>query len=427
MKKRILVFPCGSEIGLEIYRSVQHSIYFELIGASSVDDHGKFVYKDYIDGVPFHNSEGFIDRMIEIVKEHSIDAIYPAMDAVARTLKSHENILGCKVIGSVKTTTALCASKKQTYLALRGIVGIPEVYEKIEQARFPLFIKPDEGYGSRNVFLAKDMDAAIEFLRDKEYQAYVGCEYLPGDEYTVDCFSDRMGKLRFVGPRIRSRVSNGISVNTKIVQTNREEFTSFASAIHSVISFRGAWFFQVKRDAQGKLKLLEVAARFGGSSGIHRNKGINFALLTLFDAFGYDIEIIENDYVIELDRSLSNRYFIDLDYRYIYVDYDDCLIINGKVNSELIAFLYQQINCGKQIILITKHAGNLGESLKSYRLENLFDEIIHLKKEDKKANFIPHQNSIFIDDSHGERFQAKDQLGIYVFSPDMVESLMGQR
>ena len=46
MKKNILVFPCGSEIGLEIYNSVKYSTYFNLIGANSSDDHGKFVYEN---------------------------------------------------------------------------------------------------------------------------------------------------------------------------------------------------------------------------------------------------------------------------------------------------------------------------------------------------------------------------------------------
>jgi hypothetical protein len=44
MKKNVLVFPCGSEIGLEVYRSLKHSIHFNLIGANSVDDHGRVVF-----------------------------------------------------------------------------------------------------------------------------------------------------------------------------------------------------------------------------------------------------------------------------------------------------------------------------------------------------------------------------------------------
>ena len=62
--KRILVFPCGSEIALEIYRSLKYSIHFELVGASSIDDHGKFVYKEYIgDDTQTYDIEGTIKRI----------------------------------------------------------------------------------------------------------------------------------------------------------------------------------------------------------------------------------------------------------------------------------------------------------------------------------------------------------------------------
>ena len=46
--KNVLVFPCGSEIGLEIHNALKYSKDFNLFGGSSVDDHGKYVYKNYI-------------------------------------------------------------------------------------------------------------------------------------------------------------------------------------------------------------------------------------------------------------------------------------------------------------------------------------------------------------------------------------------
>ena len=88
--KNILVFPCGSEIGLDIYRCVQYSTYFRLIGGSSVDDHGKFVYNDYIGSIPFVNAPYFLPVMKKIVAEHSIDAIYPATDLAIDVLKKLE-------------------------------------------------------------------------------------------------------------------------------------------------------------------------------------------------------------------------------------------------------------------------------------------------------------------------------------------------
>lgn len=53
MDLNILVFPCGSEIALELHRSLKFSRHITLFGANSVDDHGKFVFENYIGGLPF--------------------------------------------------------------------------------------------------------------------------------------------------------------------------------------------------------------------------------------------------------------------------------------------------------------------------------------------------------------------------------------
>ena len=128
MKKNIFVFPCGSEIGLDIYSSVCYSTYFHLIGGSSVDDHGRFVYKDYIPDIPFVNDPLFIPAMSRIVQERHIDAIYPAMDEAITILKTHEEELGCRVISSPFETTQICLSKRKTYKRLANVVKIPQLY-----------------------------------------------------------------------------------------------------------------------------------------------------------------------------------------------------------------------------------------------------------------------------------------------------------
>ena len=144
MKKNILVFPCGSEIGLDIYSSVCYSTYFHLIGGSSVDDHGKFVYDDYIPNIPFANSPDFIPTLAKIVAERNIEAIYPALDFVMTILKEHEEELRCKVVSSPLATVQVSMSKELTYQKLQGILCIPTVYDanKIPNDVFPVFAKP---------------------------------------------------------------------------------------------------------------------------------------------------------------------------------------------------------------------------------------------------------------------------------------------
>lgn len=46
MKSKVLVFPCGSEIGLEIHNSLKWSTHIDLWGGSSVNDHeNQFLWK----------------------------------------------------------------------------------------------------------------------------------------------------------------------------------------------------------------------------------------------------------------------------------------------------------------------------------------------------------------------------------------------
>lgn len=343
-KKNILVFPCGSEIALDIHHLVKYSTYFNLIGANSVDDHGQYVYEDYIPNIPFVDDPAFIPALQKIVKERNIDAIYPAMDTVITVTKMHESELGCKVIASPSETTEICLSKKKTYEKLKEVVNIPKIYNPLDipTEEFPVFAKPVVGYSAKGTKLLNSQEEVDHYIKDKKDMLVV--EYLPGEEFTVDCFTDKEGNLLFSGARKRNRVNNGISVNTFFVE-DQAPFTEIAEKINSAIKFRGAWFYQVKRNKQGELTLLEIASRLGGSSLLSHAVGVNFALLSLFDAFDYKVGVFKNDYKVVLDRALESRYKIDIEFNSVYCDYDDCLILNkNTVNTELVGFLYKCLN-----------------------------------------------------------------------------------
>ena len=423
MKRNVLVFPCGSEIGLNVYSSVMYSTYFRLIGASSVDDHGKFVYDEYISGVPYVTAPDFIPTMARIVKERQIDAIYPTMDLVITVLKEHEEELGCRVISSSVETTKICLSKDLTYKKLQGVVRVPQIYNhsSIPQTAFPVFAKPKMGYGAKGTMKLNAQEEVDAFLNGKDDLLVL--EYLPGEEYTVDCFTDKDGQLLYCAARKRNRVRDGISVNTFFAE-KQDDFEEIAQKINEQIWFRGAWFYQVKRDKNGQLCLVEIASRLGGSSLLSRAVGVNFALLSLFDAFDYKVSVSKNDYYVELDRALESKYKTDLQFESVYCDYDDCLILNGKtINVELVKFLYKCINEKKKIVLLSKHEGDLKQELKDFRLDHLFDEVLHIEQQADKTDYIIPQGAIFIDDSNAERLNVKNRLNIPVFSPEMIDVL----
>jgi len=227
--------------------------------------------------------------------------------------------------------------------------------------------------------------------------------------------------LLFAGASNRRRIRNGISVNTVTAQL--PEVKVIAEVIGRSLNLCGAWFFQLKRASGGELVLLEVAPRIAGAMAAHRVTGVNFPLLSIFEHERLDIKLMINRGEVELDRALSNRYRYEVTFATAYIDLDDTLIMCGRVNLQAIKFIYQCINQGKTIKLITRHQRDLGDTLRKYRLMNLFDDVIHLAEGEPKSSLITEQDAIFIDDSFAERKDVADLRGIPTFDGSMLEVL----
>jgi hypothetical protein len=424
-KAKVLVFPCGSEVGLELFRSLAQDTHIELHGASSQpSNHGRCLYENYVDGLPYVTEPGFLDAVNALIRARGIDYLFPAMDSVALELASHQDRLACKVIGSPHETCRICHSKRRTYEAFAGLMRVPPLHHDLgDVSDWPIFLKPDCGYGARGTRVANSREEAEFFLAWEE--GLLAMEYLPGREYTIDCFTNRHGNLLFAGARERLRIQNGISVHSRPVED--PIFQKLAEIINARLSLRGVWFFQVKEDRDGAMTLLEIAPRVAGTMALHRNLGVNLALLSVFDAMDIDVSVQINGFPIEIDRALVSRFRTDLSYRHVYIDLDDCLICEGLVNTDAAAFLYQCVNRGITIHLLTRHAGSVSDTLRRTRLEGLFDDVIHLQSGERKSDAIHHADAIFIDDSFGERQDVHEQKGIPVFAPDAIECLMDWR
>jgi len=424
-KTRVLVFPCGSEIGLEIHRALCFSSHVSLVGASSVvSSHGPLVFREYVDSLPFVDAPDFIEALNRIIRDWQIHLVFPAHDSVVLRLAESEDKLACPVIGSPWGTCAVCRSKTSTYERLANVVRTPRIWDRNEQnLPFPIFVKPDAGQGSQGAMRVEsraELEAAIG--RDP---SLIVLEYLPGAEYTVDCFTDRHGVLRFAGARERVRTQGGISMDTRPVFD--PVFREWAERIHGALLFRGPWFFQVKQASNGELALLEAAPRVSGGMGLYRNLGVNLPLLGVYDRLEIDVEIACNTFPIEMDRALYNRFLTPIEYDDVYIDFDDTLVIDGEVNPLLAAFIFQCRNRGIRIHLVSRHAGDLGATLRHYRLAGLFDSIVPVGALASKSAHIAGKKAIFIDDSFAERKRVHEALGIPVFAPDAIECLLDWR
>lgn len=253
------------------------------------------------------------------------------------------------------------------------------------------------------------------------------CEYLPNEEYTVDCLTDKNGALKAVMPRSRKRLMAGVCVAGQN-ELLTSEINKIAQIINERLNFKGLWYFQIKKDTNNKFKLLEISTRCAGTMCLSRAQGVNLPLLSVYTEMGFDISVSKNPYNIIMDRTLVSRYKIDYDYEIVYFDFDDTLIINDSVHLPAIRFLYQCKNQNKKIVLITKHEKDLNETLDKYAIStNLFDNILHLKIDDKKIDFIKSKKAIFIDNAFQERKAVQDKFNIPVFDVEGLEVLLDWR
>jgi len=160
---------------------------------------------------------------------------------------------------------------------------------------------------------------------------------------------------------------------------------------------------------------------------LHRVQGINFALLSIYEQERIPIEILVNKIDVEIDRALINRYKHNLRYSVVYVDLDDTLILNGVVNVNIMRFLTQCINSGIRIVLLSKHLADIDQTLKKYRLNGFFHEVVLLEQSNNKADYIRESDAILIDDSFRERKAVSDKLDIFTFDCNMIEMLIDER
>ena len=430
VKWNVLVFPGGMEIGLEIHKSLSALKEVKLFSAANnVINHAPYVYKNHYIVSDIFNPEKCINDLNKIIEENKINYIFPGNVLVMDFLADHCDQINCRMVMSEVNIIKIIRSKKRTYEYFKNIFPTPEVYtlEQNEKINFPVFIKPDNLYGGAGGKIINNTHELSLSIEDN----YVITEYLPGYEYTIECFSTQKDGLMFCLGRSRERVRMGTSMHSEIASNSLQSyFYEIATMIFTNLKITGAWFFQMKEDKDKTLKLLEIEGRIAGTMALNRVRGINFSLLSLYEKDGININLLENKNMqIIIDRALTNRYKHDIEYDTLYIDLDDTLIVKDKINITLIRLIYQAINERKKVILITKFLGDdVSNYLSNYKLLHLFDDIIWLKEEDSKADYIdPEENPIFIDDSFSQRKEVYEQLGIPTFDNSMIEVLLDER
>jgi hypothetical protein len=192
-----------------------------------------------------------------------------------------------------------------------------------------------------------------------------------------------------------------------------------AVQISDYFCMHGLWFFQAKKCANGELHLLEVATRVSGTMMVNRAKGINFVELALWQATGHEVSVNASPGQVIVRRTLDPHYQFDQEFDRLLVDFDDTLLVNGKLNVEVIGLIFKAKNENKPVILITKNQNRrLATTLHKYGITAIFDDVLHIDEGQSKSSFTQ-AGDLLVDDSFAERTSVLES-GAKSISLDMV-------
>ena len=121
-------------------------------------------------------------------------------------------------------------------------------------------------------------------------------EYLPGKEYSVDCFAGSERGYSIV--RERNRIVNGIAFETTICDDTEKvsDMNKRCNHMCEKLGLKYAVGFQFKEDAEGMARLLECNPRVQGTMVATALAGVNMVWMGVKEILGeeiplYDIEL----------------------------------------------------------------------------------------------------------------------------------------
>jgi carbamoyl-phosphate synthase large subunit len=317
----ILMTGGGAPGAAGIIKCLHQESYFNIVVADANPKAvGRYLVNDF-EKIPFANDPAFIDSVIALCREKNIHVLLPLVTKELIPLSQHIKefeLAGVKLPVSPATSLEIANDKSKLYqfLQWRGIdlpdFRIAETTEQFETAAkelgYPqktICFKPSISNGSRGFrIIAPEFDEAhllfnekpnsafisyndtVRILSSKQFPELLVSEYLPGEEYSVDCLA-KNGEAILIVPRLRKKMINGISVEGEFIQD--KNIIAYCTQIIHELQLHGNIGIQVKASATGKFLLLEINPRVQGSISAGLGAGINLPVLAIKQELGLPI------------------------------------------------------------------------------------------------------------------------------------------
>lgn len=321
----ILITGGGAPGAAGIIKCLQQEKSFDVIAVdANPNATGKHLVKKF-ETVPFAAEPVFADEMLSVCKKYKIQLLLPLVTKELLPLSLHQKYFdeaGVKIPLSPIASLEIANNKSMLYQFLQWrSIAVPEfrIVENIDQFKQaarelgypnkPICFKPSVSNGSRGFRIISGEINELDLLfnhkpnstfiniADAERILSTGIfpellmsEYLPGEEYSVDCLADH-GRAVVIVPRLRKKIINGISVEGEFIK--EENIINYCSRIVQELQLHGNIGIQVKRSEAGEFLILEINPRVQGTISSALGAGINLPVLAVKQELGLPIRPVE--------------------------------------------------------------------------------------------------------------------------------------
>lgn len=281
---------------------------------------GRAVHADFVT-IPKAGHPDFINALLSVCRQKNIRIILPLVTRELEILASEREMFdneGIKIVVSDIKQLAIANNKRcllekldseglavSTFTVARNVSELEASVIRMGYPEKPVVIKPSVSNGSRGMrVLSESLDLADAFFSQKPDNTYTTLsrvmevlrgynipemlvmEYLPGDEYSVDCLLNN-GEPLFILPRKRIKMNSGISVAGEF--ENNTEIIEYVKSVFRIIPLHGPVGVQVKQNSDGKFSILEINPRLQGSTTTALGMGMNIPLYAVLQAAGLNV------------------------------------------------------------------------------------------------------------------------------------------
>lgn len=303
---------------------------------------GRYLTKDFA-LLPKAGDPDFVETVLKVCIEKHIDVILPLVTRELFPLSQNKKLFeekGIRVLVSSETAIGISNNKSacHQFLKEKGI-DVPEFFivnsvdefihaaSELGHPQKQFCFKPSVSNGSRGVRIVSEaLDEsdqlfyqkpynlhisyahALKILSSKKFPELLASEYLPGNEYSVDCLACN-GHARLIVPRIRKKMINGISVQGEFI--NDETIVDYCRKIIETIGLHGNIGIQIKYSEKGRPLLLEINPRVQGTIVAGLGAGINLPLLAVKQEL--DLPVADEEIKVKWGTGFS-RYWTEVFY-----------------------------------------------------------------------------------------------------------------